>query len=224
MRMNNKNRKKFQTHQKYKLKDGTLVVGVTTITGLLAKPQLVHWAYRLAVEGIKYWEITNEAKNVGTIVHYLTECKLKGITPDTSILKDYTQNQIDTAKLSYDNFLKWFETHKIKILAVELKLVSEKYRYGGTLDFIAEIDDIVCLVDIKSGSGIYPEMKMQLSAYKQLYEEKYNTKIERCYIIHIPHIEDKSFVEYRYDSLSKDFWLFYHLLKFYQLKKDLNKK
>jgi len=222
--MNNKNRKKFQTHQKYKLKDGTLVVGVTTITGQLAKPSLVHWAYNLAIDNIKYWEVTNEAKNVETIVHYLTECKLKGISPDTSTLKDYTQNQIETAKLSYDNFLKWFKTHEIEILAIELQLVSEKYRYGGTIDFIAKVDGIVCLVDIKSGSGIYPEMKMQLSAYKQLYEEIYGKKIEVCYIIHIPHVEDKNFVEYRYDNLSKDFWLFYHLLKYYQLKKDLKKR
>lgn len=222
--MNNKNRKKFQTHQKYKLKDGTLVVGVTTITGQLAKPQLVHWAYNLAVDGIKYWNVTNEAKNVGTIVHYLTECKLKNLKPLDTILKDYTQNQIESAKRSYDNFLKWFKTHNIKVLAVELQLVSEKYKYGGTLDFMAEIDGVLCLVDIKSGKGIYDDMKYQLSAYKQLYEEIYKKKIERVYIIHIPHVENKNFVEYRYDDLSKSWWGFYHLLKFYQLKKELKKK
>lgn len=220
----NKDRKKFQTHQKYKLKDGTLVVGVTTITGQLAKPQLVHWAYNLAVDGIKYWEVTNEAKNIGTIVHYMVECKLKGIIPDSSILKDYTQNQIETAKLSYDNFLKWFKTHDIKVLAVELQLVSEKFRYGETIDFMAEIDSVLCLVDIKSGKGIYDDMKYQLTAYKQLYEEIYKKKIERVYIIHIPHIENKNFVEYRYDDLTKEFWCFYHLLKYYQLKKGLKKR
>lgn len=221
--MNNKDRKKFKIHQQYRLKNGCLVAGVTTITGQLAKPQLVHWAYNLAVDGVKYWEVTNEAKNIGTIAHYLTECKLKDILPDNSRLKDYTQNEIDTAKLSYDNFLDWFKTHKIRVLHIEVKLISEKYKYGGTIDFVAEIDDILSLVDIKSGNGIYPEMKMQVSAYKQLYEENYNKKIEKVYIIHIPHIKDKNFVEYRYDNLSKDFWCFYHLLKYYQLKKDIKK-
>jgi len=222
--MNNKDRKKFKIHQKYHLKNGTLVVGVTTITGQLAKPQLVHWAYNLAVEGVKYWEVTNEAKNIGTIAHYMVECKLHNEIPDSSTLKDYTQNEIDTAKLSYDNFLKWFKTHDIKILAVELQLVSEKYRYGGTIDFIAEIDGVLSLVDIKSGSGVYDDMKYQLSAYQKLYEENYNKKIEKVYIIHIPHVENKNFVEYRYDDLSKEFWCFYHLLKYYQLVKELKKK
>ena len=141
--MNNKNREKFKTHQKYRLKDNTLVVGVTTIVGQLAKPQLVHWSYKLAVEGIKYWEVTNEAKNIGTIAHYQVECKLKNIKPDTSRFKDYTQNENETANLSYLNFLKWFKTHDIKVLHTELQLVSEKYKYGGTIDFIAEIDGIL---------------------------------------------------------------------------------
>lgn len=217
----NNDGKKFETHQKYYLKDGSLVVGVTTILGQLAKPQLVHWAYSLAMEGKKYWEITNTAKNIGTIAHYLIECKLKNIKTDSSTLKDYTMNEIQTAYLSYDNFLKWIKTHNIKMIATELRIVSEKYRYGGTIDFIAEIDGVLSLIDLKSGSGVYDDMKIQLSAYKQLYVEKYKKEIDTCYIIHIPHEKDKNFVEYRYNNLSNEFWQFYHLLKFYQLKKDL---
>ena len=41
-----------RAHQRYKIEDGTIVPGVTTVVGILNKPALVPWANKLGLEGI----------------------------------------------------------------------------------------------------------------------------------------------------------------------------
>ncbi len=62
------------------------------------------------------------------------------------------------------------EHHNIKAHAIELPVCSEKFRYGGTIDFIGSFDDKPCLLDLKTGRfGV--KVGAQLAAYKFAYEE-----------------------------------------------------
>lgn len=224
IKMKRENGMKFKTHQHYYLKDGNEVCGVTTILGQLNKSYLMMWAYKLAQSNIKFWEVTNKSKNIGTIAHYLIECYLRNIQINQDFLNDYSKNEIDSAYISFGKFKSWFSLHEVIVLNNELQLVSEKYRFGGTMDIVAYVDKVLTIIDIKSGSGVYDEMIYQLSAYRQLYNENFNAVVDRCLIIHIPH-EKGDLAEFicEKDELDKAFLGFYHLLKFYLINKEMKK-
>jgi len=209
---------KNKIHQHYYLKDGSEVAGVTTILGQLNKPQLLRWVYNLAVEGIKYWEITDKSKNIGTIAHYFIECEILDQVPKDSNLHDFTIDEIKYAKKSFELFKKWLFNgeHDLEFLGSEIQLVSEAYGYGGTIDLLVKIDGELTLLDIKTGSGIYPEMKYQLAAYRQLYDETHTDKIKKVLILHINY-EKQDYTEYYLDltELNKLFNGFIYLLNFY---------
>lgn len=81
-------------------------------------------------------------------------------------------------------FLRWLEDFRPRFLAVEAPVFSHSQRYAGTLDAIVEIDaptlarskglpvdrPVRLLIDYKTG-GVYPEVALQLAAYR--YGESY---------------------------------------------------
>ena len=69
--MKDKLKKASKAHIRYKLKDGTVVPGATTITGLLNKPFLITWANRLGLEGIDSTKYRDAAADIGTLAHQI---------------------------------------------------------------------------------------------------------------------------------------------------------
>ena len=165
------------------------VTGVTTILGVIAKPFLIPWASKMAVEHIKensesgefigmgecyvvhkniledarkaHAQKRDKAGDIGTLAHKWIENHVRG-----------QNNPItDDIKPMIDNFLKWEEENKPKYLESELRVYSEKNWYAGTLDLMMEIDGEVWLGDIKTGSGIYPEHFLQCAAYQLALQE-----------------------------------------------------
>lgn len=74
------------------------------------------------------------------------------------------------------------------IKAIEKVLYSKKYKYAGTVDCIAEFDNVLSIIDFKTSSK-YKLKKyissyfIQTSAYAIAYNEMYNIKIENLVII-----------------------------------------
>jgi hypothetical protein len=161
---------KTKAHTAYKLKDGTRVKGVTTILNNLGwnKNVLVAWARRTALAGEDPQAVLKEAGTIGTLAHYLCECDIKGEEADVD---DYSAEQIEKAENAFLGYLEWKKMTNPKYEAIELKMVSEKYKIGGTADFIARINGSLVLADIKTSKGIYPEMYCQLAAYRKMYLE-----------------------------------------------------
>ena len=151
---------KTKAHTAYKLKDGTRVKGVTTILNNLGwnKNILVAWARRTALAGDDPDAVLKEAGAIGTLAHYLCECDIKGEKAD---MTDYSAEQIEKAENAFLGYLEWKKMTKPKYEAIELKMVSEKYKVGGTADFIARINGSLVLGDFKTSKGIYPEMTCQ---------------------------------------------------------------
>lgn len=172
-------------HKKYYNSSGDTVSSVTTIISNNLgwnKQMLIAWSKKMALtEGRDSDEVTEQAANIGTITHYLIECKIKNLVPDIS---QYKKEDLIIARNGYLGFCDWEAFWKpSEYKHNELELVSDKYNYGGTIDIIAAKDDQLHILDIKTSNHIHPEMVIQLAAYKNMYEEKFNTTIASCNII-----------------------------------------
>ena len=176
---------KTKAHTAYKLKDGSRVKGVTTILNNLGwnKNVLIAWSRRMALSGEDPDAVLKEAGAIGTLTHYLCECDIKGEKADT---EDYSAEQIEKAENAFLGYLEWKKITKPKYEAIELKMVSEKYKVGGTTDFIANINGSLVLGDFKTSKGLYPEMTAQLAAYRKMYLEiNPKVKIESAMVLRL---------------------------------------
>lgn len=174
--------------------DGQFVPGVTSILQCLGKPALVPWAAGMASD---YWLtalrtrsdhalIHKEAKQahrktaetaagIGHNVHDYAECFFKRLA--------LPELKTDQAKRGVEAFHKWYESHKIKIRASERRVFSKEFYFAGTCDFVAEIDGVLGVGDIKTSSGIYPEMRFQTAAYQHALQEEKGIKFPVRWII-----------------------------------------
>ena len=207
---------KSKAHQRYKLENGEGVPGVTTIIGQLNKPALIIWANRLGLQGIDSSKFRDDKADIGTLAHEMILAHLSKRKPET---EDYSKNQIDAAENAFLSYLEWEKGHKIEPILTEKQLVSERYKYGGTLDFYGLVDGVLEVTDFKTGSGIYDEMWLQVSAYGNLVPGPTN----RYRILNIPRTEDESFKEEVKTDLSLHFEAFLKLLDFYYINKQIKK-
>ena len=217
--MADKLKKASKAHTRYYLADGTLVPGATTITGLLNKPALVKWANNLGLQGIDSTKYVDKAAAVGTLIHALVEAHITGKKAD---LSDNTPLEIEMAEVGFKKYLEWEKQHKVEPIFNEKGFVSEKYKYGGTLDFYCKIDGKYTLVDFKSGKGIFNEHFLQVSSYANLLTENKH-KVEQIMILNIGRNEDEPFQhkEIPMPTVRKYFKMFKSLLHVYYIKRDL---
>jgi len=61
--------KRSKAHQRYKTSDGRPCVGVTTVTGKIAKPYLVNWANKLGLDGYDVGTYVDALARIGTLAH-----------------------------------------------------------------------------------------------------------------------------------------------------------
>jgi len=208
---------KTKAHTRYKLEDGTIVVGCTTVVNQLAKPALVGWANRLGLDGYDVNKYVDDLANVGSLAHEMVSCHFSGKKLNTN---DYTANEIKRAKNAFKSFTTWIKSQNVKPIIHEQELVSEKYKFGGTPDLLAEIDGVNWLIDFKTGSGIYDDYIIQLAGYALILEDR---KIDKVAIVRIGRTGSEGFETKTLDiadiSLHKE--VFLNLLKVYNLQKDI---
>jgi hypothetical protein len=205
-------------HQRYRNAKGEIVPGVTTVIGLLAKPALVGWAWKLGMQGEDMNKVRDMAADIGTATHYMVECRLKGEEPD---FKFFTPYVIECAKKMLPAFDSYAKSNPAKLLASEKQVVSEKWQYGGCIDWVCvpKSTGLVTLRDIKTSAGIYDEYKIQLAAYQVAWNEIYpDQPIEAVEAIHL---DKKSglLTVHPFGDLSQEFLIFKHLRAIYILQK-----
>ncbi len=208
-----------RAHTRYKLADGTIVPGVTTIVGLLNKPALVKWANNLGLQGIDSSKYTDEMAQIGTLAHDMVLCYYRNEKPD---LSDYTPNQIELAENALLSYWAWEKQHRVEPIIIEEPLVSETMRYGGTPDCYCLLDDIPTLLDFKTGKAIYPEYFYQVSAYARLLEER-DKPVDSLRILRIGRDADEGFGEEVVSKRNACWQIFEHLLAIYNLQKEIKK-
>ena len=146
---------------------------VTQILTIIDKPALRYWFGKQVYEAMAVnpnlteqealatpYKLRDSAKDRGTAVHDIVEAwentgKVVGLEGP---FKGYAQA-----------FQLWIDSNQIKLVEHERTVISEKYRFAGTLDLLVTINGfkLPTLIDIKTGKDLYPEVHLQLSAYEQ---------------------------------------------------------
>lgn len=173
--------------------NGKLIISVTKVTGVIDKPALKFWAVNLGVdfllknidklkadiEGKVIQKLIEESKKAhtkflqkaatsGTLVHEWAEGFIKAKT-EKDIPPMPKDIQVHNGVMA---FLNWIDEYNVKFLSSERHIYSKKYGYAGIMDAEAIIKGKKCVVDFKTSSAIYPEMRFQVAAYQAAMEEE----------------------------------------------------
>lgn len=159
--------------------DGHRVPGVTTLLGAgVPKPNLIGWAARVAAEyaADHVDEIArldrdgavdlikgaadrsrNRAALRGTAIHQLAE----------QIADGHAVNVPDEHAGHIDAYLRYIDDWHPETIAVEGPILSRRWQYAGTFDWVGRLHGDTVMVDIKTGAtGVWPETCLQLAAYR----------------------------------------------------------
>lgn len=208
----------------------------TIIGGGLPKPALIGWAKKVTAEyavanlaslnvlanddpvgavdwlkGAAYRDRDRKG-NVGSAVHAVAEAYV--------LEAPYAEPSEDVAPY-VRGFLRWLEDFRPTFVAVEAPVLSRTQRYAGTLDAIVEVSlpsvsrrlglpvdrPLRILADYKTGSGIFPEVGLQLAAYRygEVYirlpdaSEEPLPEVDLCAAVHLKP-DGYSFVPVRADQ------------------------
>jgi hypothetical protein len=71
---------------------------------------------------------------------------------------------VEPAEVPYiAQYRAWLDAVRPRIRQVEFMVYSHEWKYGGTADALMDIKHETWLIDYKTGSGIYPEVALQLA-------------------------------------------------------------
>lgn len=155
----------------YRLKDETRVPGVTTILSRFKDAGgLIHWAWTLGKEGKDYRAERDRAADCGTLAHAAVEARIRGHSVD-DVFKNISDPGVEEkAKSAFGAFEEWARQTQLLVTETEVSMISEKHRFGGTMDALL-VSGKRAVGDWKSSNALYPEYLCQVAAYGILWEE-----------------------------------------------------
>jgi len=213
----------------YKTKDGKKVVGVTTPIGRFKDSGgLLWWAFeqgKAAERGEinSLYDRRDEAAEAGTLTHDMVEAHIRGW--EMPNLNQYEHDLVIKAQQGFENYLNWEKSSNLEMVETEMSLISEKYKFGGTLDAMM-YQGKLSLGDWKtSNTGPYVDWILQLAAYGILWEENYPDRpIEGGFHLVKFSKENPDFAHFHWGELEEAKEMFLLLLKAYELDKKLKKR
>ena len=168
----------------YRTKDGTRVPGVTTVIGRFKESGgLVHWAWELGREGKDYRQERDSAADAGTLAHAWIDDLIH--ERPKSEATGYTQEQQNNASEALDAFKRWLDVTGLKITETEIPLVSEKHRFGGTIDALGSEGEKMVVLDWKTSKRVYHDYLYQIAAYGLLLRENRGTVPEEFHLVRL---------------------------------------
>lgn len=214
--------------EEYRTQSGERVPSTTTITGRFKDSAgLLRWANNEGLAGRKLYE-DKSALDVGSIVHSMVEAKIHGETPSTDNVPEEYLERVHSA---FSSFLAWFDAYEFEIVATELPLVSEEWRYGGTIDSVLrDKQGRLCIGDWKTSNALYADYLLQLAAYGQLWNESALENVRPLGRItggyHLVRFsKEHGDMEHRHFPELEDAWTMFRLLRqSYELDKIIKKR
>jgi hypothetical protein len=164
----------------YFLKDNTRAPSVTQIIGRFKESgALINRAFREGVEqGRARVQVPNlyrkKAAEIGTTVHKMVELVITDTHPIEGELRRLVAKLPDKAMResaweAFNAFLSWEEDIAVKYVDQEIGLVSERHRYGGTIDAIGHVNGAgAALLDWKTSSRVHTDHLIQLAVGKRI--------------------------------------------------------
>jgi len=208
------------SHTIYKNKNDKRLKSVTTIiNGCLGfnKGALIGWTRKHCLNGEDSMQLLKEAGRIGTLAHIMIEEFIKG---GSVSLDGYSAEEIGQAKTAYYAYCEWEKKRKPTYHENEIKMVSDKYKFGGTCDAICTIGNKLTILDFKTSSGVYDEFIIQLAAYRQMYQESTGKKIQQAILLKLDK-EGEGYEEHRITlkDLNWGWRVFKLILKLQELKR-----
>lgn len=207
----------------YYCADGVRVPGTTTVIGRFKDSgALMHWAFRQGKNGAEtLYQEAEKAADIGTLAHAMVECSIKGDDPEAA-LEAAPEEFKSKARNAFAEYLEWAAQTDVKIVAQEMHLISEEYRFGGTPDAIGMIGNSLCLLDWKTSNAVYPDHAIQLAAYRQLWNENHPDEplTGASYLLRF----SKNYPDFearKFGDLSEAWEIFKHYRAAYDLDKQL---
>ena len=156
----------------YKLKDGTRVPGNTTICELWGanKRQLMWWANKMGLEGKTLEDAQKLEAEAGTLIHTLVEAELRSLPTTTIVIPPELKDKVENGLLG---FYEWRDSSKLEVTHSELSLVSEKHRFGTTIDFPSRVNGRRRNVELKTADGLYETFLIQSAAQGAAWDETF---------------------------------------------------
>lgn len=149
--------------------DGNKYPSVTTILKLIStNNDLMKWANYMGFKRKDITKIQDETASFGTLVHSHIQKIVDNDAPDVIAPKDaLEQYELDTV---LKNFNRYIKDMSYKTILSEKELVSNELQYGGTMDWLVEVNGYNILVDFKTSKKPRPTMYLQLGAYNNLLQ------------------------------------------------------
>jgi hypothetical protein len=219
---------RHKAHIRYRLADGSLVPGVTTVLNVLAKPALVPWANRLGLDGIDVAKHVDELAQAGTLTHAMVLADLQGhVQLEDGLTDGYTKHEIELAENAFLSYLEWKKGHTLEPLYIETPMVSEASGFGGTPDFVGLLDGKATVLDFKTSKDIYPEHMHQVAAYwglvdDQSFEGIALINVKQAGVIQVGRTEDEGFGTKFISAPGLHWLIFIEALEIYRLQRALN--
>jgi hypothetical protein len=160
--------------------DGIWFPSVSTILAGEEKPWLTAWREKWGTLAMRKMEMANK---IGTEFHTRAEAYTKG--QQITYNEELSPTMNTRIKGMMKSFAAWAETVDGDIHDTELKVISRKYRYSGTLDAVGTFNKKPMLYDYKTSARIYPDMDLQLVAYAQAYKEETGIELKQGMIVHV---------------------------------------
>jgi hypothetical protein len=130
------------------------------------------------------WRVSKQqAADIGTVAHGVFEDTLAGkdvklpLQFEPNVARHFTQDMIDQCNNAVDAGLRFIREHDIHVVKTEGVRWSPTYGYIGTGDLVGKIDGKLSIADWKTSKRLYPTVRLQLSAYKQAWEEEHPDQI-----------------------------------------------
>lgn len=175
-----KDRIEFLDSRFYQHANGNFYPSVTTI--LDAYPKSAAFFEWLKKQGEDADEVRDEAGRKGSTVHQLCEDYDAGL--EVSILNEFGAAQYKQIEWAmFERYVEFREKTKWELIANELHYISPTYGFAGTLDRVFKVNGKLILVDIKTSNALHNHYWVQQAAYKYLWDEVNESKIDEIKIL-----------------------------------------
>jgi hypothetical protein len=202
--------------------DGNKYPSVTTILSCVSKPALTAWsanverAMVIEAAGDFYSDLKNKkisklafltqlterigkkkesqkllekAGEIGTQAHKMIEWILR-----SQLCQDVGASPVigPEAQIAVSSWQNWREEVNLKPISVESVVVSHKYQYAGTMDYLcAEVNGVETLCDWKTGKRVYYEAHIQNAAYRVAIREMGIADPKQGLILRLPKTKEE---------------------------------
>ena len=200
-------------------KDGKSYYSVTTVLHVLGSDVLMKWANSMGFRHIDSEKYTEDKAIFGTLVHSGLQ-KIVDPTAEVEEVQPKDSMHAFDANKCYDSFERLLAQHEYKTIYTEKTLISHTIKTAGTLDWLAELDGKVTLIDFKTSKQVTFKHFLQISAYMKLLEEEEGIIIERAAIC-LVNDNKSSFTFFSKELLDIAYLVFEKLNQFFQSKIEL---